>query len=104
MFRFFSRLFVLAAALGIGGVLLSRWVERQNAALVGTGLDDPPADYLAQKVRPGQRTSGDTAPAYDSLSKEELYERAQEAGIKGRSKMKKAELAAAVAQAELGGG
>lgn len=36
----------------------------------------------------------------DELSKEELYQRAQKAGIQGRSQMTKAELTEALAQAE----
>jgi hypothetical protein len=120
MFRFLLRIALTAAAFGIGGVALRRWLEQQNESLVGAGspasASPPPATTALPTLKDGQKpakppapdrstsSSGPTGPAFDSLSREELYERAQAAGVKGRSKMNKAELAEAVARAELGGG
>jgi hypothetical protein len=97
--RFLARIALSAAAFALGAVALRRWVEEQNVALVSEAA---PASAPAPTQTPAG--SDHTDPAYDSLSKEELYQRAQEAQIKGRSKMSKVELAEAVAQAELGGG
>lgn len=95
--RFLLRVLAAAAALAFGAAALRRWLEEQNAALVGASPAGPaPANHTA--------AANHTDPAYDSLTREELYERAQTAGVKGRSKMNKVELAEAVAQAELGGG
>jgi hypothetical protein len=90
--RFLIRIALSAAAFAIGAAALRRWLEEQNAA---TATEEAP---------PSAAGSNHTDPAYDSLTRDELYERAQVAGVKGRSKMNKTELAEAVAQAELGGG
>lgn len=110
MLRFLLRVALLAAALGIGGVALRRWLDEQNASMVGAATPGPPSQpppirtaAAPQPPKPDP-ASGPADSVFASMSRDELYQRAQSAGIKGRSKMSKAELAEAVAQAELGGG
>jgi hypothetical protein len=100
--RFLSRIVLAAAAFAVGAAALRRWLEEQNAELVSAPADSNRTD--SNNADSNNADSNHTDPAYDSLTKDELYERAQAAGVKGRSKMSKTELAEAVAQAELGGG
>jgi hypothetical protein len=104
--RFLSRIVLTAVAFAAGAVALRRWLDEQNAALVGAPAS-PSATQSPESSNSSSSSSSNsnhTGPVYDSLTKEELYQRAQVAGVKGRSKMSKTELAEAVARAELGGG
>jgi hypothetical protein len=116
--RLALRALAFAAGLLIGGEALRRWLERQEAegpptaarhlrSVPATAPPTPspsptptpaPATTAPKPdpAAPAPRAARDTAKA----SKAELYERAQKLGVKGRSKMNKAELADAVARAE----
>jgi hypothetical protein len=111
--RFLFRVLFFAAAFVVGGRFLLERLERGNASLVGAATPAPPSRPVpnapaqpkgAPAAASSNSSTAHTDPAYDSLSKEELYRRAQAAGLKGRSKMSKEELAEAVAWAEMGGG
>jgi cation transport regulator ChaB len=69
-----------------------RWVEKKRK-----GPSDPQA---AKSGRAARRGTAETFGGVDASgnTKEELYRRAQELGIDGRSKMSKPELARAVAK------
>jgi cation transport regulator ChaB len=68
-----------------------RWVEKDRK-----GPSDPQAARSGARARRGGKTYG----GVDVLgnSKQELYERAKRAGVKGRSRMSKEELAEAIAR------
>ena len=68
-----------------------RWVEKDHR-----GPSDPQAARGGARARRGGKTYG----GVDLLgsSKRELYERAKRAGVRGRSRMSKEELAEAVAR------
>ena len=71
-----------------------RWVAKKEK-----GPSDPRAVKGGREARAGK---GETFGGVDVLgnSKEELYERARRAGVKGRSNMSKEELARALARKE----
>jgi cation transport regulator ChaB len=68
-----------------------RWVKKERM-----GPSDPQARRSGKAARRGGKTYG----GVDVLgsTKQELYERARKAGIEGRSKMSKTELAEAIAR------
>ena len=68
-----------------------RWVAKN-----GKGPSDPQARKSGAAARRGGKTYGGVD--VEGNSKQELYERAADLGIGGRSKMSKKELAAAIAR------
>jgi len=68
-----------------------RWVAKN-----GKGPSDPQAKKSGAAARRGGKTYGGVD--VEGNSKQELYERAADLGIEGRSKMGKNELAAAIAR------
>jgi len=68
-----------------------RWVAKN-----GKGPSDPQAKKSGAAARRGGKTYGGVD--VEGNSKQELYERAADLGIEGRSKMSKNELAAAIAR------
>jgi hypothetical protein len=92
--RTLIRLILFATGLLAGAALLRRWLEEQP------GLEAP-----AQPAAPTQPPAPTVVAAPPSAAnaattRKELYERARELGIEGRSKMTKAQLADAVRRAE----
>ena len=69
-----------------------RWVAKKEK-----GPSDPQAKKSGRAARKGTAETFGGVDAYGN-SKEELYERAKELGIEGRSKMSKADLARAIAK------
>ena len=59
-----------------------------------------PSDERAVRNERGLRDSGSTAGGVEGHTKQELYERARRLGVRGRSRMDKQELGAAIARAE----
>ena len=89
---------VALAALAVAALaILLVWRRSQAApdALPAAPVGSPPAD------RP-HAAGPKPVPARREPTRDELYERAKELGIKGRSKMNKAELQRAVASHEGG--
>ena len=79
------RLLIVALALAaVAGLVL--WRRSRGDAAAGVGPRPPATRY---PIRP---------PAPSGPTRDELYARAKELDIKGRSKMSKAELARAVAE------
>jgi general stress protein YciG len=66
--------------------------EEQYEALRDKGMSKEKAARIANTPREEAGREGGTSPPYEEWSKEDLYDRAQEIGIEGRSKMTKAEL------------
>ena len=64
--------------------------EKQYEALVDKGYSKSKAARIANTENAGRK--GGKASAYEERTKEELYEKAREIGIDGRSKMTKDEL------------
>ena len=83
-----SRLLVFGVALALGGVLVRRYLEEQAI--------EPPPPTAAPDPTVGSAPGNSARP---SAPRAELYAEAQRLRVKGRSKMNKAELAAAVAAA-----
>jgi hypothetical protein len=69
----------------------NRWVEKD-----GKGPSDPQARRSGAAARRGGKTYGGVD--VEGNTKEELYERAKQLGVQGRSKMNKKELAQAIAR------
>lgn len=67
-------------------------IEILNRSLKGTGT----AKSGAKSTKSGPKKESDTGDDLDDLSKAELYERAQQLDVPGRSGMSKKELAAAI--------
>ena len=95
---------VLVGAIGAALALMNYLADRADEKLEAVnpfGSDDAPEPVTeAAKVEGGSpkgKTTGPTDTA--SMTKAELYEKATELGIKGRSKMTKAELASAIENA-----
>ena len=72
-----------------------RWVEKQRK-----GASDPRAKDPEARQRSGRDQGSRTFGGVDVYgnTKQELYERAKKLGVKGRSKMSKAQLAEAIAR------
>ena len=64
--------------------------EDQYEALRDTGASKEKAARIANSSNSGKK--GGKAEKYEERSKEDLYKKAQEVGIEGRSKMNKKEL------------
>ena len=64
--------------------------EKQYEALVDKGYSKEKAARIANTPNAGRK--GGEAATYEDRTKKEVYEQAKKVGIKGRSKMNKAEL------------
>lgn len=66
--------------------------DEQYEALREQGASKEKAARIANTPRKEAGEKGGQAPKYEAWTKDDLYERAQEIGIEGRSGMSKAEL------------
>lgn len=66
--------------------------DEQYEALRKQGMSKEKAARIANTDRKAAGQRGGTSPQYEEWTKDELYERAKEIGIEGRSNMSKAEL------------
>jgi hypothetical protein len=66
--------------------------DEQYEALRRQGASKERAARIANTDRTTAAKRGGRSPSYDESNKEDLYQRAQEIGIDGRSKMSKGEL------------
>ena len=66
--------------------------EEQYESLRDEGMSKEKAARIANTDRTTAGKRGGSSPKYEDWTKEELYERAQEVGIDGRSDMTKDEL------------
>jgi len=66
--------------------------DRQYESLREQGMSKTKAARIANTPRKQAGHRGGKSPAYEDWSKKELYDRAREVGIDGRSKMNKEEL------------
>jgi hypothetical protein len=66
--------------------------DEQYEALREQGMSKEKAARIANTPREEAGREGGTSPAYEEWTKEDLYARAQEIGIGGRSAMTKEEL------------
>lgn len=108
--RFVLRVLFFAGGFLAGGEALRRWLEKEEARSSG---EDRHLRAVPQPQRPAAVPKPTPAPApkppppaphtdkdASRMSKAELYERAKQLGVEGRSKLSKAELADAVRRAE----
>jgi hypothetical protein len=72
--------------------------DQQYEALRDEGYSKEKAARIANTPKKKASKKGGKAPAYEKWTKEQLYDRAAEVGIDGRSKMDKKELIAALRQ------
>lgn len=70
--------------------------DEQYEALREQGESKEKAARIANTDRTSAGKSGGQSPPYEEWEKDELYERAQEIGIEGRSDMSKDELISAL--------
>lgn len=70
--------------------------DEQYEALREKGMSKEKAARIANAPREEAARKGGTSPAYEDWTKEDLYDRAQEIGIEGRSDMTKEALIAAL--------
>lgn len=90
-----------AAKFEVISELVSHHVEEEREDLfpeVRDGLDDDLLEELGQRME--ERTAELMGPGAEDATKEELYRRAQELGIEGRSQMSKRQLASAIRAAD----
>ncbi len=66
--------------------------DEQYEALRREGMSKEKAARIANSNRKETGHKGGKSPKYDSWSKDNLYQKAKEVGIEGRSKMNKQEL------------
>lgn len=66
--------------------------DEQYEELRKQGMSKEKAARIANSSREESGQKGGKAPKYEEWTKEDLYERAQEIGIEGRSEMSKKEL------------
>ncbi len=66
--------------------------DERYEALRRQGASQEKAARIANTPREAAGRRGGKAPKYEEWTKDDLYERAQEIGIDGRSKMTKSEL------------
>jgi hypothetical protein len=66
--------------------------EEQYESLREEGMSKEKAARIANTDRQEAGERGGTSPQYEDWSKEDLYDKAQEVGIEGRSDMSKEEL------------
>lgn len=70
--------------------------EEQYESLRDEGMSKEKAARIANTPRREAGKKGGTSPKYEDWSKDELYKKAQEVGIEGRSDMDKDELISAL--------
>lgn len=66
--------------------------DEQYEKLREKGMSKEKAARIANTPREEAAKRGGKSPRYEEWTKDQLYEKAQEVGIEGRSKMNKAEL------------
>ncbi len=66
--------------------------DRQYEALRDDGMSKEKAARIANSDRSSTARKGGRSSAYEDWSKEDLYDKAKEVGIEGRSDMSKSEL------------
>jgi hypothetical protein len=66
--------------------------EEQYEALRDQGMSKEKAARIANTDRSGAARRGGASAAYEEWSKDDLYDRAKEVGIEGRSSMTKRQL------------
>lgn len=66
--------------------------EKQYEALRDEGMSKEKAARIANTGRTKAGKRGGSSPKYEDWSKDDLYDKAKEVGIEGRSKMSKDEL------------
>ncbi|MCB9542860.1 MAG: Rho termination factor N-terminal domain-containing protein [bacterium] len=66
--------------------------DEQYEALRDKGMSKEKAARIANSDRHSTAKKGGHSSAYEDWTRDELYEKAQEVGIEGRSEMNKAEL------------
>ncbi len=86
--RLLLRALLFAAGFLIGGEALRRWLEKEGEEAMA------PEPHL--RAVPAPQTESGPATDYAAMTRAELYERAKELDIEGRSTMSKAELAEAL--------
>ncbi|HZD80925.1 MAG TPA: Rho termination factor N-terminal domain-containing protein [Actinomycetota bacterium] len=70
--------------------------EQQYEALRGKGMSKEKAARIANSSRSGTGKRGGSSQKYEEWTKQDLYEKAKEVGIEGRSSMSKKELIGAL--------
>jgi hypothetical protein len=70
--------------------------DEQYESLREQGMSKEKAARIANTSRQKAGRKGGKAPRYEDWGKDDLYQRAQKIGIKGRSKMRKQELVQAL--------
>ncbi len=70
--------------------------EEQYESLRDEGMSKEKAARIANTPRKEAAKKGGTSPKYEDWTKDDLYEKAQEVGIEGRSEMDKDELISAL--------
>ena len=70
--------------------------DEQYEALRDEGMSKEKAARIANTPREQAARRGGRSPAYEEWTKEDLYQKAREVGIDGRSSMNKAELISAL--------
>lgn len=66
--------------------------DERYEALRDEGMSKEKAARIANSPRHATAVKGGTAPPYEEWTKEELYDKAREVGIEGRSDMDKGQL------------
>jgi hypothetical protein len=66
--------------------------DQQYEALRDEGMSKEKAARIANSDRESTGKKGGSSPKYEDWSKDDLYEKAQDVGIEGRSDMNKDEL------------
>jgi hypothetical protein len=66
--------------------------DEQYEALRRDGMSKEKAARIANSDRHATAEKGGSSPAYEDWSKDDLYDKAKEVGIEGRSSMDKGEL------------
>ena len=86
----------IGVALALMNYLADRADEKLDAVNPFGGDEVPDSAPATAEVSVGSDAGATETPDTSSMTKAELYEKATELGVKGRSKMSKAELAAAI--------
>jgi hypothetical protein len=95
MARLLRRLFLLAA-LGALAAWLKQVLDQAELPAQETEAGPSRVEPPSENAEPPSETPAASRPSGGEPTKAELYERAQELGVKGRSKMSKAELLRAI--------
>lgn len=70
--------------------------DRQYEALRGKGMSKEKAARIANTDRSEAGQRGGASPPYEDWKRDDLYDKAKQVGIEGRSRMSKKELIAAL--------